>query len=353
MGIKVLYIGLHYDYGDHRRGLSYEYINFFGTLSRMTNLNVEFFPFDDVLRDKGRAAMNQMLIARVLEVKPDICFFVLFTDEIAMETIRTISEKSGSTTLNWFCDDHWRFHSFSKHWAPLFHWVVTTDLVAAEDYRRLGQKNVIRSQWGFNHFLLAPQTIVPDLGVSFIGQVHSSRRAIVERLKYSGVEVQCWGKGWNNGMLTHDMLVKTFLRSKINLNFAESSYVLGIKPLAKVFLNRRSDSTFHVNSVTQMANNIRSLLGNRRAQIKARNFEIPGYGGFLLTPKVEGLEEYYVPGKEIACFSSFEELVEKIRHYLAHDDEQEQIRVASHNRTIQCHTYERRFTEIFESIALR
>jgi spore maturation protein CgeB len=351
--LKVLYVGLKYDYGDPRRGFSYEYVNFFGTLSRMQNVRMELFAFDEVLKSKGRKLMNQALIDQVVESKPDLCFFVLFTDEIAKETIRFLSEKGKTTTLNWFCDDHWRFHSFSKYWAPWFNWVVTTDSVAAEEYHRYGLKNVIRSQWGFNHFLLAPYSIVPDLDISFVGQVHSSRRATIERLEQAGVAVQCWGKGWDHGMLDHDAMVQMFLRSKVNLNFAESSYVPGIKPLAKIFLNRRSDNTFQMNSLSQMAGNIRSLAGRRRVQIKARNFEIPGYGGFLLTPTIEGLEEYYAPDKELASFTSFQDLLDKIRYYLKHEDEREQIRLAGHKRTLQSHTYEKRFTDIFESIALR
>ena len=37
-------------------------------------------------------------------------------------------------------------------------------------------------------------------------------------------------------------------------------------------------------------------------QIKGRNFEIPGCGGFLLTDYVPGLERYFQIGEEIVCY---------------------------------------------------
>ena len=89
VGLRVLYIGMRFDYGDPRRGDCYEYVNFLDTLRQMEHIEVTHFPFDLVLREQGRTAMNRRLLETVDTVKPDVCFFVLFTDEIAHETHRT------------------------------------------------------------------------------------------------------------------------------------------------------------------------------------------------------------------------------------------------------------------------
>ncbi len=94
------------------------------------------------------------------------------------------------------------------------------------------------------------------------------------------------------------------------------------------------------------------LLGKRREQIKGRTFEIPGTGGFLLTGAVEHLDEYYVPGREVALFSSPQELIEQIRFHLAHDEEREAIREAGYQRTLRDHTYVHRFRALFRAMGL-
>ncbi len=350
--LRILYIGMRYDYGDSRRGDCYEYVNFLDTLQRMQHLEVTHFPFDVVLREAGRAEMNRRLLATVDSVRPDVCFFVLFNDEIARETIERISRRSGVRTVNWFADDHWRFESFSRHWATAFNFVTTTDAAAVEKYRRHGVETVIHTQWGFNPFRYRARHIACDGKVAFVGQVHSHRRDLVRRLESSGFSVSCWGLGWPNGRLPFDDMVKLFSRSAISLNFAESSLAMNGKSLAKVFLNRRADGTFHVHGIRRMKENTATLFGERRLQIKGRVFEIPGAGGFLLTEAADNLERYFVPDQEIVTFRSPAEMVEKVRYFLAHDESRERIRLAGYERAVRDHSYVQRFLEIFERMGV-
>lgn len=348
--LRVLYIGLKYDYGIPERGLSYEYLNFLDTLRRMPDVAVDFFPFDEVMREGGRKQMNKRLLEASATKQYDVYFFVLFTDEIKRETIQYISKQSGSVALNWFGDDHWRFSTFSKFYAPYFHWILTTDSRAVERYHAIGCRNVIKTQWAFNDHLYKKCNIAQDLDVTFVGQVHSHRKRIVDELMKAGIMVQCWGKGWSAGRLSHEEMIQTYSRSRINLNFTESSVVFGAKPLAKVFVTRRADDSMRLNSPREIAANVGILFGNRFPQIKGRNFEIPGAGGFLLTSRADNLEHYFVPGKEIAIFENVPDLIGKIRHYLEHDEEREQIRMAGYERARREHTYEIRFREIFRAI---
>lgn len=348
--LRVLYIGMRYDYGDPRRGECYEYRNMFGTLQHMAGVQAEFFAFDVLLRERGRAAMNRALEDRVRSSHPDVCFFALFTDEIDRRTIERISGMTA--TVNWFADDHWRFDGFSRFWAPSFHSVVTTDRDSVSRYHHAGIRNVILSQWAFNHFVPGNDGASQDLGVTFVGQVHSTRQALVHRLQREGIDVKAWGKGWPAGRLGGGDLATLYARSAINLNFSESSVVLDLRSVAKIFISRRADDSMHLRGIRAMAGHARHVLRRPRPQIKGRTFEVPGAGGFLLTGAAEHLDSYLVPGKEVAVFHDADELVERTRYYLSNPEEREAVRRAGHERVLREHTYEQRFLVIFKEMGL-
>ena len=87
-------------------------------------------------------------------------------------------------------------------------------------------------------------------------------------------------------------------------------------------------------------------------QIKGRNFEVPGCGGFTLTGRAENLEDYYRDGKEVVIFEDADDLVRKVQYYLDHDDERAAIAQSGYDRTMHEHTYIHRFNEIFDCIGL-
>jgi spore maturation protein CgeB len=311
---KILYVAMRYDYGKPERGTSFEFNNFYRTLIHLVP-NIVEFDFMTVLQELGREEMNRRLIRVADEEKPDMAFFVLFTDEIALETIASISRKC--VTFNWFCDDHWRFESFSRHYAPGFAYVSTTDRLSVPKYNRIGYTNVIPTQWACNHFDYFPLSgEEKKFDVTFVGQPHGNRRSTIHYLNRRGIRVDAFGQGWERGRVAQEEMIRIFNASRINLNLSNSSW------------------------------NIHSLLRGRQ-QIKGRNFEVPGCGGFLMTNHVDGLEDYYVLGEEIVCFRRRREMLEKLQYYLSHEGERESIARCGYLRTIRDHTYEKRFREIF------
>ena len=62
-----------------------------------------------------------------------------------------------------------------------------------------------------------------------------------------------------------------------------------------------------------------------RTGLPLRCWDILGAGGFLLTNYQSELTEYFEVGKDLEAFSSQEELVEKIRYYLSHEEERREI----------------------------
>ena len=317
---KILYAGMHFDYGRPSQGTSFEFNNFYRTLQRIVPSVVEF-DFMSICQESGREAMNAMLLEVARREQPDLIFFIPFTDQFDRAVLRKLTAEF--TTFNWFCDDHWRFSSYSRHYAPCFTYVSTTDPRAIERYRESGYEHALLTQWGCNHFDYAPSKgATRDLDVTFVGQPHGNRRKVIRRIENAGVPVQAYGQGWPHGRISQDEMISVFNRSKINLNLSNSSW------------------------------NIHSFIRGRQ-QIKGRNFEIPGCGGFLLSNYVEGIGRFYEIDREIVCFDSPHELLEKIQFYRMHDSERERIARAGYERTVRDHTYERRFNDLFRQMGFQ
>jgi spore maturation protein CgeB len=75
-------------------------------------------------------------------------------------------------------------------------------------------------------------------------------------------------------------------------------------------------------------------------------------GGFYMVEYMDELEEFFEIGKEIVCYSSIEDLIDKIKYYLQHDSERESIRVRGYERCLRDHSWHKRFETIFSQIEL-
>ena len=77
-----------------------------------------------------------------------------------------------------------------------------------------------------------------------------------------------------------------------------------------------------------------------------RLYEATGVGALLITEAAPNLADIFEPGREVVTYDGPEDLVEKARHYLEHDDERRAIAAAGQARTLREHTYDRRVREL-------
>jgi len=331
--VRILYVAMVHDYGDPARGPSFEETNFRSALDGMGH---EVIPFDFMERTRrdGKRRMRSDLLRAAAEAKPDVAFFCLFTDEIDPATIEGVGREGECLTTNWFADDHWRFDIFTRHIAPAFDLAVTTDEDALPKYSAQGIERVHLSQWACNQYAYRRAEGPLEHEVTFVGQPHAERAAIIERVRAAGHEVECWGQGWPAGRLDHAGMVRVFGSSRVNLNLSNSS----LPP-----------NTLRVRVGRMLG---RGPKGSRPAQIKGRNFEVPGCGGFLLTERVPHLERYFEPGSEIGVYDDEDDLLEQVGHWLAHDEQRAAVADAGYRRTMADHTYDHRFVAIFSALGL-
>lgn len=330
--MRILYVAMRHEYGDPTRGLSFEETNFRSSLEGIGHSLVAFDFMERAARD-GVAEMRKDLIALAAETKPELAFFFLFTDQLDALTVEAVGQAGGCPTVNWFADDHWRFESFTRHMAPAFDLAVTTDPDSLPKYRLLPETRVHLSQWACNRYAYDRVTTGLMHDTTFVGQPHGDRKQTVARLADAGIQVECWGFGWPSGPLEHPAMVEVFASSRINLNLSNSSEVPGLKARLRRLLHFRPPPP-------------------RPPQIKGRNFEVPGCGGFLLTERVPHLERYFELDREVAVFDGVDDLVDKVRYWLEHEQERQAVAEAGYRRVLAEHTYDHRFAAIFAELGL-
>ncbi len=325
--MKVLPIFLRYDYGIKSRGDSLEYKGFYSALKQIAG---EVYPFwyDEYLSQKDE--LQKQTIKYIDEVRADVVFFILMKDEFSFETLDYL--KSKYTTINWFCDDQWRFENFTKYYAPHFTHAITTDKFALSKYRKIGYKNVILSQWASfrGSQNVDFESIEYKYDVSFVGSISGYRKWLINRLKRKGVKVECFGVGWENGRVSFEEMAEIFRISKINLNLSNSV-------------------CYDIRCIFSSTESLREFMKakKRMEQIKARTFEIPALGGFQLTNYVSSLEDYFDIGKEVGVYVSTDDSIVKIRYYLNNEAERRKIMVKGYRRAVGEHTYLNRLKGVF------
>ncbi|MGB3400822.1 MAG: glycosyltransferase [Candidatus Deferrimicrobiaceae bacterium] len=333
--IRVLFACTRDDYDEPGRGESFEYANFFGTLSRMAGVRADYFDTGNRGRRDRMLQRSQELFERTADGDYDLLFLFPTTEEISFEVLKKITGGTRTVTLCWFADDHWRFDDYSSRLCRAFDHVVTTDPVSYRRYAEIGYEGAFLSQWGFNHFAwVAPSPVAR--GVSFVGQRYGKRNDKILALSKSGLDFRCYGFGWNVAPWTRwrNIAARALRRKEWVANEGRVS----LPEMLSIFATSRINVNFS------------DSYAPGRKQIKARNFEVTGAGGFLLTEESEGLVRYFRIGEEVVTFRDPEDLIEKTRHYLVREEERKRIAEAGRNRTRADHTYERRFREIFGKI---
>ncbi len=270
--------------------------------------------------------LQRDLIRRIETLKPDVAFFYLGSS-VWESTLRELKRRG--VKLVQMCDlpattmlarDRVNLPYFDLIFVPAN---LDAGLRAAGARGRMEYVPL-----GFAPEVHRPLQLTPDehqqyqSDVCFIGaldkQFHSQRRQWVEYAIEQGVHLKIWG-GYR-----HQYLDSPILRHWHGQIWGEAQ----VKALcaAKIGLN------FHVDHQP----------GELDRGLNIRAFELAACGVFQLLQRVPGVTEFFEEGKEIVCFDSREEMIDKIRYYLAHDEERQRIAAAAHARALREHTWAQR-----------
>jgi len=248
-------------------------------------------------------------------------FDVLWVDKgrtIQPRTLDTVRRMSpGSVLLNYSPDDMMNPANQSvayREGIPKYDLHVTTKSYNEPELRERGARDVLFIDNAYDPATHRPMELTAadrrkyQADASFIGGYEKERAQAMDWLAGQGVEVAIWGYHWDrltgpvSGLTVHNELLrsteyaKAICGTRINLAF-----------LRKV--NRDLQTT--------------------------RSVEIPACRAFMLAERTDEHLKLFEEGKEAEFFSSREEMLQKCRYYLEHDEERERIARAGYDRCVR------------------
>ncbi len=200
----------------------------------------------------------------------------------------------------------------------------------------------IYCQEAANPAIYKPFETSRDYEVTFVGQAYGNRPMFIQFLVQNGIAVHTWGHGWKNPDRRH------FPKETYDAIRAIPEYLrddpLPDEELVKMYSRSNINLGFSSCGDTHLTNPI--------LQVRLRDFEVPMSGGFYMVERIDELAEFFDLQNEVVCYQGREDLLKKVRHYLAYPAEREKIRAAGHARAQRDHSWQRRFQKAFAEMGL-
>ena len=96
--------------------------------------------------------------------------------------------------------------------------------------------------------------------------------------------------------------------------------------------------------------NLNILLKSITSGIPLRCFDIMGMGGFLLSNYQPELAELFTNGEEVVMYESIHDLIDKVRYYLAHEDERRAIAAAGQKKVLEEYSFKKQIERMLGMI---
>jgi spore maturation protein CgeB len=269
-----------------------------------------------VIRDYTRAVHD--LCA---SVRPHLLFIVKGR-MVTAEAIEA-AQAAGAVAINYWPDVSVKVHgSLIPRALPHYDLVFTTKSFGVADMAR--EAGVTRASFlpcafdaDTHHPMRLDRADFQRFGcdVSFIGTWSPKKEAMLATLRQRvGTDcIKVWGAQWDRVGPDFDKAILT------------NAYAVGSEYAKAISATR-------VNLAILSEMRPGSSSGD---QTTTRTFEIPAAGGFMLHERTEEVRQYFLEDRECALFSDLDEMVEKIRFYLAHEDVRRRIAAAGRERCLK------------------
>lgn len=291
--------------------------------------NYHYIDYAKLYLEKGKSGFEKYIETYVSEHNIDLIFFIWWSCDLTfdihfLERLSKTAQKP-KLVMNFF-DTEYYFEAVDRYYAQVADLVILPDSLARYRYEHLNiNAHTSFALFDGDYYKNTYETN-KDIDVSFIGNLKNADRAeYAAYLKANGITVQTYGVGSDNGFASFDEMVSIFNRSKINLNFTtlatSENYIV---PLPTI--------------------------NQRIRQSKGRPLEIALCGGFILSQHAAGIEEMFKIGEEFDVFHSKEEMLEKIKFYLANEEKRILMAEKSYERALKQYEVKAGFKIIFDRL---
>jgi len=265
---------------------------------------------------KDLARANEAIIKKTKNERWD----VLWIDKGLTIDAKTLSEAKARNPacriVGYSPDDMFARHNQSRQFLEhisFYDIFFTTKSYNVPELRSLGCQRVEFVGNAFDPRIHRPRNVSSSersrLGgpVGFIGDYERNRASSMYHLSKKGIQVRVWGPNWQKCRLESQNL-RVELQSLWGEDYAKAicSFDINLCFLRKA--NRDLQTT--------------------------RSVEIPACGGFMLAERTQEHLELFQEGKEADFFDCDEELVDKVRYYLSHEEERKRIAAAGRERCL-------------------
>ena len=206
-----------------------------------------------------------------------------------------------------------------------------------EEWKKEGIKHISWLSQGFEPFFYLYREITPgerknfQSDMTFIGNIDStklyrSRRYHLMRIIKEGFQLKWWGQKLGRKPVNIPVIFSRLGRSY-------GGRFVYFQDFAKIVQCSKILVAF--DAVPEV-----------RKSMSARMYTAIGCGAFYLCQYVEGVEEVFIPDKEIVTFRDDDEMIDKIKYYLPKEDKRKEIAMAGQRRVLSEYTYQHRLKEM-------
>lgn len=249
------------------------------------------------------------------------------------QTLTVFREACGALLVHYTPDPAILFHR-SRHFLrslPLYDVVVTNKRYELDLYRQHGARSVLWSCTAFSRGIFRPVELTAedharyDCDVVFVGHCEPHYIRCVQVATQVTQDVAVWGK-WQRALRGRPWLARVWRGPGV----WHEEYVKALR-CAKIGLGL----------LTRLAPD----------GATTRSMEIPAAGTFMLAERTEEHQELFEEDREAVYFGCEDELRDKLRFYLAHDELRRRIAEAGHRRVMTSgYSYQDRIREVVARI---
>jgi len=273
--------------------------------------------------------LNRQLIKWLNKKKYDI-ILVFKGMELLPETVKAL-KKHTTVLANFNCDHPFVFYSPGSGNKNVLNGIPHYDVhfsYAKSIVEQLKQSNKEAHciPFGYDSYINCPYEFSSNTyrdKFLFIGNYDGERAGYLDKLRLKGLDIYGNLK-WRT---------RTFLRPYVHMAYKN-------KPL---FGNDYAKAAISSNGIINLL---------RKQNIKEdshnmRTFEVPGYGGLLISQRTKEQLEYFEEDKEAVYFETIDELKDKLRYLSANDAVVRQIKQAGYERSVRSdYSYEHRSRQL-------